>query len=227
MIVLHRHQLVYLSDVGWSAILARPWDAQAQNCLAHWAAHRLPLVVTRQPADAAITDPIALGLSAPTRWSRRRLALQVPREALLYFAEFPQLAQVQGLLPGSARRAVRDLLAGLRKCRATARAFGSYGWQALSGLDHLRQESDFDLWIGVDDAAHADAVTRLLQSFAATSPRLDGEIMFSDGTAVAWREWADWRCGLTRAVMTRGLSGVALRHDAAWCECSHLSAVAA
>ena len=49
---LRRHQLAWLSEAGWAAILARPWDAQARDCLAHWARHRLPLVVTRQPNDA-------------------------------------------------------------------------------------------------------------------------------------------------------------------------------
>jgi phosphoribosyl-dephospho-CoA transferase len=116
---------------------------------------------------------------------------------------------------------------GLTDCRATARVFGSHGWQALSGLDHLHPGSDLDLWVSVDDAAHADAVTRLLQSFAASSPRLDGEIVFGDGTAVAWREWADWRSGRARAVMVRGLTGVALLRDAAWPERYGLRAMAA
>jgi phosphoribosyl-dephospho-CoA transferase len=227
MATLRRHQLARLSDAGWSSVLARPWDAQARDCLAHWAAHRLPLVVTRQPADAGATDVIALGLAAPARWGRRRLALQLPRRALLYFDEFPQLADVQKLLPGSARAAVRKLVCGLTDCRATARVFGSHGWQALSGLDHLHPGSDLDLWVSVDDAAHADAVTRLLQSFAASSPRLDGEIVFGDGTAVAWREWADWRSGRARAVMVRGLTGVALLRDAAWPERYGLRAMAA
>lgn len=227
MTSLRRHQLARLSDAGWSAVLARPWDAQARACLTHWATHRLPLVVTRQPADAIAAGPIALGLPAPAHWDRRRLALQVPRAHVLCFDEFPRITEVLGLLPRSARSALRGLHAALTGCRATARVFGSHGWQQLSDLDHLRPGSDLDLWVAVDDAAHADAVSLHLRSFAAARPRLDGEIVFGDGAAVAWREWIEWRAGRTRAVMVRRLTGVALLRDAAWCERADLTALTA
>jgi phosphoribosyl-dephospho-CoA transferase len=223
---LRRHQLARLSDAGWSDVLARRWDGEARECLAHWAAHHLPLVVTRQPADVA-ADSIALGLPAPARWERRRLALQVPRGSLLYFDEFPQLADVQKLLPSATRVAVHTLLAGLTECGTTAQIFGGHGWQALTGLDYLRPGSDLDLWVSVASAEHADAVTLLLQSFAAPAPRLDGEILFRDGTAVAWREWVDWRNGCARAVLVKQLAGVALLRDAAWFECTGLPALTA
>lgn len=218
MVSLRRHQLVRLSEAGWSAVLLRPWDPQARECLMHWAMHRLPLVVTRQPVAAPADGWIALGLPSPARWDRRRLALQVPRTALLCFDEFPRLAQVQGLLPRAARTAVRELLGGLDACGAAARVFGSYGWQAISGLDHVRPGSDLDLWISVDDASHADAVTHALRSFGAARPRLDGELVFDGGAAVAWREWAAWRAGRARAVMVKRLNDVALKRDTAWCE---------
>lgn len=227
MALLHRHQLARLSDAGWATVLARPWDAQARDCLAHWAAHRLPLVVTRQAAELLAADEVALGLPAPARWGRRRLALQLPRTAVLYFDEFPKLADVQHLWPSVARAALLALLAALVACRAPTRVYGSHGWQALSGLDHLRPESDLDLWVSVDDAAHADVVTRLLHAFTVPSLRLDGELVFDDGTAVAWREWAHWRGGRTRAVLTRGLTGVALLRDTEWREPTGLQALAA
>lgn len=218
MVRLRRHQLVRLSEAGWTAILARPWDRLARECLTHWATHRLPLVVTRQPINSTDNALIALGLPSPARWDRRRLALQVPRTAVLYFDEFPRLAEVQGLLPPSARRPVRDLLGGLDACHATARVFGSYGWQAISGLDHVRPGSDLDLSVSVDGVAQADAATHALQSFGVARLRLDGELMFCDGVAVAWREWSEWRAGRARTVMVKRLDGVALHRDLAWCE---------
>lgn len=217
MFSLHRHQLASLTRSGWAAVLGRPWDAQARDCLGHWAIHQLPLVVTRQPADAGADGWIALGLPAPARWGRRRLALQVPRAAVDGLGEFPQLADVQNLLPPPARDAMRELLGRLRQCRAAARVFGSYGWQAISGLDHVRAASDLDLSVAVEGAAHADAVVRALGSFEALQPRLDGELMFGDGAAVAWREWAEWRAGRARAVMVKRLDGLCLHRDAAWC----------
>ncbi len=212
-----RHQLVRLSEAGWAAVLAGAWDEQARDCLVHWCLHGLPLVVTRQPEQLGDAISLALGLPAPSRWERRRLALQVPRSALRGRAEFPTLTQVQALLPASARRSTGELAASLDACRASAHAFGSYGWQAISGLDHLRPSSDLDLWVAVDGVAQADAVAYLLHRFAASSLRLDGELVFGDGAAVAWREWIDWRAGRVRAVMVKRLHDVALRRDVDWC----------
>jgi phosphoribosyl-dephospho-CoA transferase len=218
MVPLRRHQLACLSESGWATVLARPWDPVARDCLDHWATRRLPLVVTRQPVDAAAGAWIALGLCCPKRWDRRRLALQVPRTAVLFFDEFPRLADVRWMLPPSARAAVRELLAGLDEQHATARVFGSYGWQAISGLDHVRPDSDLDLAIGVEGPTHADAAARVLQSFGAARLRLDGEFIFLDGAAVAWREWIVWRAGRARALLVKRLEGASLQRDAAPCD---------
>ena len=217
MVSLHRHQLAWLTRSGWAAVLGRPWDEQARGCLAHWALHRLPLVVTRQPAHAGADGWIALGLPAPACWGRRRLVLQVPRAAVDGLGEFPRLADVQDLLPPPAWDVLRELLGRLSQCHAAVRVFGSYGWQAISGLDHVRAGSDLDLSIAVEGAIHADAVARALGLFEAPQLRLDGELMFGDGAAVAWREWAEWRGGRARAVMVKRLDGVHLHRDAAWC----------
>jgi phosphoribosyl-dephospho-CoA transferase len=218
MTSLRRHQLARLSEAGWATILARPWDRQARECLAHWAKQGLPLVVTTQPLDVASSGSVALGLPAPARWDRRRLALQVPRAALRRVDEFPRLAEVRDLLPPLVRYRARRLMAELDACDATARVFGSYGWQAISDLDYLRPESDLDLSVTVNGATHADAVVQALQSFDAARPRLDGELLFNDGAAVAWREWIDWRAGRAHAVLVKRLHGVALHRDTVWCE---------
>lgn len=218
MAPLRRHQLARLSRSGWAAVLRHPWDEQARDCLAHWASHQLPLVVTRQPVHSASNGSIALGLPSPARWGRRRLALQVPRVAVHCLDEFPRLAAVQELLPSSARDAVRELAGRLDACHATARVFGSYGWQAISGLDHVRTDSDLDLSVTARGAEHADSAVRALESFDAIRPRLDGELIFGDAAAVAWREWREWRTGRSRAVMVKRLDGVSLQRDAAWCE---------
>jgi phosphoribosyl-dephospho-CoA transferase len=219
MTPLRRHQLARLSAAGWATILARPWDPQARECLAHWARYRLPLVVTRQPHDATAQGLVALGLPAPERWNRRRLALQVPRAAVFCLGEFPRLAEVLPLLLPSAHCAVCKLVDALDACQTTSRVFGSYGWQAISGMHHVRSGSDLDLSVTVDGASHADAVTQVLLSFdAATEPRIDGELLFNDGAAVAWREWIEWRAGRVRAVLVKRMNGVSLERDAAWCE---------
>jgi phosphoribosyl-dephospho-CoA transferase len=202
---LHRHQLASLTPAGLARVLEGEWDAQARDCLSHWAQQRLPLVVTRQPP--APDAGIALGLPAPTRWGRRRLVLGVPHAEVSYFDEFPQAHQLTRLLPAAARAAWQRLCGGLRALGAVARVHGSYGWQQLTGLDHLRAGSDIDLWIAADGALQADAIGSLLQSFAARRPRIDGELVFADGTAVAWREWQAWREGRVQAVLVKRIDG--------------------
>ena len=215
MMPLRRHQIAWLSEAGWRHVQQREWDAPARNCLAHWAAKRLPLVVTRQ-ADRAGEDSIALGLPAPGRWGRRRLALSVARRDVLYFDEFPLAGKALGLLPAPARPAWRTLCAGLKAAGANARVYGSYGWQLLSGLDHVRAGSDIDLWLSVSDADQADAAVACLQSFSSGQLRLDGELVFGDGTAVAWREWFAWRTGRVKELLVKSIDGSSLVRSPAW-----------
>ena len=204
---LHRHQLAWLTPGGWARVLRREWDAVAAECLEHWARHSLPLVVTRQSACVAGPDTIAMGLPAPDRWERRRIALGIPRAEVLYFDEFPRAEQVATLLPDAARAQWRTLCAGLVACGVVARVHGSYGWLHLTGLDHVRPSSDIDVWIGVRDVEQADAVTEQLQAFDCPQPRLDGELVFDGGNAVAWREWLCWRAGRANALLVKHLEG--------------------
>ena len=225
MMPLHRHQLARLGDAGWRQVLDRDWDAQARACLAHWAAKRLPLVVTRQGVHAA-AHAIALGLPAPARWGRRRLALSVARREVLYFDEFETADQALDLLPVSARPAWRNLCCSLKAMGANARVYGSYGWQMLSGLAYVRAGSDVDVWLSVSDADEADAVAACLQSFSDRDLRIDGELMFGDGAAVAWREWLAWRAGRAKALLVKRIDGSTLVRTPDW-QGAAMSAVAA
>lgn len=214
MTPLHRHQIAWLSETGWHAVQQHDRDVTARDCLAHWAARRLPLVVTRQDRPAG--DTVALGLPAPGRWARRRLAISVPRCDVLYFDEFPLADQLPRVLPASARPAWRTLCASLRAVNANARVYGSHGWQLLSGLDHVRVGSDIDLWLSVSNEAQADAAAACMQSASDALPRLDGELMFDDGAAVAWREWLAWRAGRVKSLLVKTLVGSTVVRSRAW-----------
>jgi phosphoribosyl-dephospho-CoA transferase len=211
---LHRHQLAYLTAAGWRDILAQPWDADALGCLQHWAAHALPVVVTGQPGPCrAPQDPLVLGLAAPLAWQRRRLMLRAAPAQIAWFSEFATLAQVLPQLARSDRPALQVLQGALHRLGVRARVYGGTGWQHLSGLPYLREGSDLDLWIAVDDAAQADRVAGLLQACRA-AVRIDGELAFTHGGAVAWREWAAWREGRCRHVLVKRLHGATLQRPA-------------
>lgn len=208
---LRRHQLAYLTAQGWQAALDTGRDAQALDCLRHWAAHGLPLVVTRQPLPPEHGQPlIHLGLSAPPALGRRLLSLQVPAAAIAWFSEFPLLADVSPVLPRAARAALAPLQDALAARGQRAHAYGSVGWQQLSAQCYLHPQSDLDLWLPVAHAGEADAAAALLMRHAPERPRVDGELVFPDGGAVAWREWAAWRAGHSRALLVKRLHGAAL-----------------
>lgn len=215
MRTLHRHQLAYASPAAWAGILAADWDDVAREGLSHWAAHRLPLVVTRQgppgpPHDAHLN----VGLSLPERWQRRRLALPLPWSGVQRLAEFPDLAEVlavvQEALPLAALTALRELADRLGARHLVARVYGSLGWQCVSGLRYLHPGSDIDLWIAVSYVDEADAAAELLASGEPSALRIDGELVFGNGCASPWREWRDWRAGRCSGLLVKRLDGVAL-----------------
>ena len=207
MIALRRNRLVRLSDCGWIEVLSRPWDRIARECLMHWAAQRLPLVVTRQP-QGLIDHPIALGLPAPLRWDRRRIALEVSTLSLLALDDFPAAAEIVAQLPLAARLAWASLCDRLEAAGVTAQVYGSHGWQRLTGLRYLHPDSDLDLRLEVDDADAADTAAALLNSARIANLRMDGELAFADGRDIAWREWRQWRSGAADRVLVRRLDGV-------------------
>jgi phosphoribosyl-dephospho-CoA transferase len=209
-VVPRRQQLIRLSGEGWARLLDGSWEATARACLGLWAARGLPLVVTRQrPLQEGI---LATGLPAPARFRRLRLPLGIPLRDVLFFDEFPPADAVTRLLPRTAHAAWRDLLAALAAIDVTPRAYGGYGWQALTRLAYVHARSDLDLLLPVGFAAQADAVVEILSATdpAWAGPRLDGELLFPDGAAMAWREWQAWREGRVAQVLVKRLHGVAL-----------------
>lgn len=211
---LQRHQLVRLTPEGWAGVQSGDREPLAQAALAHWAAHDLPLVVTRQRVEDA--DRTALGLPAPTCWGRLRLALSVPNDVLREPHDFPEPAAIAPLLSPPVRAAWTTLTGRLAALGVAPQVYGSHGWQAITGLAYLREGSDLDLWLPMRDAAQADAAAALLDDADWRGPRLDGEIGLPDGAAVAWREWRQWRAGLTDAVLVKHRTGVRLERGPQW-----------
>ena len=215
---LHRHQLVHPSPAAWERLRAGARDAVERECMTLWAARGLPLVVTQQRCDAGpaagpTAGGIATGLSAPLRWESRRLGVMLARSEVLFFDEFPVARALTKLLPAAARPAWDRLCRSAAADGVQSRVYGSYGWQALTGMAHVRADSDVDLWVGVQDAARADTIAALLARTEIPGLRLDGELIFDGDTAVSWREWLTWRAGGSRSILVKTLSGCRLASD--------------
>ena len=231
---LRRHQLVSLDEFGWYRILAAASSspslshqqspasaAQALDCLEHWAVHRWPLVVTRQPADlpAGMSDtPLALGLSAPARWGHHPIGVSASAHAVVRQDEFPLVADLVPSLPVAAWAGWWTLCEHLARLGVAARVYGSYGWQHLTGLEYVHPHSDLDLLLDVATLAQADRACALLQGAELGPLRIDGELAFEDGASVAWREWLRFRSGQTDRVLVKRIAGMTLEGATAWVE---------
>lgn len=196
---LQRNQLVWLHPGAWQEITARPWDDQARSLLTHWAERQLPLVVARQREG---TDPthISLGLPAPLQWERRKLALEARPEHVARTGHFPWLhALVQ---QGTWSEGVHVRARALRALGLQARVYGSHGWQSITGLACVHDASDLDLCFEAPDLHTAIALCKVLAELDHGMP-LDGEIVFRQGGAVAWRELHQLVSGQVQQVLTR------------------------
>ena len=211
MLQLERHGLVWPTATGWETLRAQTLhDSTTQAIVGHWCRERLPLVVSRQPPGQG-EGLVALGLPAPSQWARRRLAFALPLAQLAYSGRFPRLSEVAARQRW--RREAQVLEQGLGELLGQAtgavQVYGSHGWQCLTGLRYLRDGSDLDLRIAVPDIPAAAAVAELLA--AQTLPcRIDGELLFPGGLAVAWREMAQLLAGQVSQVLSKRLDGIAL-----------------
>jgi phosphoribosyl-dephospho-CoA transferase len=200
---LVRHQLVWLTDHAWAKIQTGPWDLQAQALLTHWRTQRLPLVVTRQRGDVA-PGQVCLGLPGPTRCDRRKLAINVAVGAIAAHGMCPTLAQIAPAAEWC--DAAGDLANALAQIGVQARVYGSYAWQHLTGLTYLHADSDLDLCLEVSQLDKASQAIDLLAQ-TQLPMRLDGEVIFPGGHAVAWRELAQLFNGKVSQVLLKN------RHD--------------
>lgn len=212
---LSRHQLVRLAPEAWPALIATAEDGVAHTGLAHWASHSLPLVVARQ-ATGATPSAHTLGIPLPTCWGRRRLSVAAWPHQVLEAPAFPPLRALASQFGNLKSGAWSGLADGLESLGVHTLVYGSYGWQAVTGMDYLRTGSDLDLLMPIPDAGAADAACSLLGGFSAPAPRLDGELVFPDGTGVAWREWVSWRSGQQAQILLKRIDRVCLAEGPQW-----------
>lgn len=201
-----RHDLVWLTPAGWDAAIARA----PHPALTLWRARDWPAVVRRHE-DGVPAGAVCLGIPLPLSFgARQRLAL---------VADSGHVARRQAPLPlaDSLSSAPPEWLAGLVALQRAAvvdlRVFGSLAMQSLTGQPYVRAQSDIDLLLTPATHAELDAGLSMLTEASTVLP-LDGEIVFADGAAVAWKEWLAARRDGAR-VLVKSLNSVRLLDPAA------------
>jgi phosphoribosyl-dephospho-CoA transferase len=152
-------------------------------------------VVARQRGGVA-DERICVGLPAPTRWERRRLALDVASGDVSKIGFFPLLSGVLPNLPVD--------LSGFQ-----VRVYGSYGWQAITGQDYVHAASDMDVLVNARTLAEAFKISTAINSWSAPC-RVDGEVVFPSRHAVAWRELLQAQAGAVGQVLVKQRQSAAL-----------------
>ncbi len=167
-----------------------------------------PFIVARHPAPAG-KDRLSLGLALP---DKRRLGFGVAvSDVVRHRAPLP-LAEVLPWVPDSWLPVLEGLAARFKAVGMEARVYGSAAWQAMTGVSYLREDSDLDLLLAPATAEQLRLTLGVLVSLEGTRPRLDGELVLPDGSAVAWREAASDSASL----LVKTLSGVSLVPRPTW-----------
>lgn len=183
-----RHDLVWLTERGWERVRAgAPPDARA--ALDGWRDAGWPAVV-RRAETALAPGEVAIGFAMPPRAAdggKLRVACRVELSDVQRRTRALPLVGALDAVPA----AWRDGLAALEREAAGAglglAVYGSVALAALTGQRYVRPESDIDLLLRPLGRAQLMAGLDLLAAHARQLP-LDGEVVFPDGRAVAWKE---------------------------------------
>ena len=184
---MRRHDLVYLQpDAAFATPCAEPGGAY-WLAARDWIAAGRPLVAARQPA----AGELLLGLGLPTRLQRKRLTLGVDRKAIVDIRPPLAIERCLSGLPAGQANVLARLAAQAAACSARLGVYGSLAWEALSGESYRHADSDIDLICDIEHVGQFATLLPALQQASAELPcRLDGELRFPGGHAVAWREIA-------------------------------------
>ncbi|MDB5792825.1 MAG: mdcG [Massilia sp.] len=203
-----RHDLVWLSARGWDHAGAGLPPA-GRAAVAAWGARGWPAVVTRPPASLA-PGQLALGIALPPcpDGSKPRIAIAADALDIVRATPAMALAAAAGAAPAAWRTALAALDQQAAAIGLVLRVYGSLALQAVTGQAYLRAGSDIDLLLQPATRAGYRRALALLADHARGLP-LDGECVFGDGCAVAWKELAACTDDGAR-VLAKSLHGVAL-----------------
>ena len=215
---LPRHARAWLDWPASSSLIAMTDDTHRAAIDAHAERGHAFVARRRQPCDGP--EGIPLGLRLPRGQAVRSLSFCVPAAAIRTVADAMPLADALALesaIPPAWRQTVQALVQQMQHIALVPRIYGSLAWQAGSGVGYVDDDSDLDLLLRPVSKEQAKACLDLLDTASRTATmRLDGEMEFPDGSAVAWKELAS---GAT-SMLVKKIDGVALvETESIWKQC--------
>jgi phosphoribosyl-dephospho-CoA transferase len=176
-----------------------------------WVDRGWPVIVRRR-AEGEERGLVPVGVPLPPAAGKRPVALLLPPEGVLQRSSPPLLRAAARVADPGWRSTIVWLLALGARTGVEPSAFGSLLWQHLTGLPYLSPHSDLDvLWPVPADFDVLSLVFSITEVQRAAPLRIDGEVVFPDGSAVNWRElWNAHRTADRPMVLAKTMEGVRL-----------------
>jgi phosphoribosyl-dephospho-CoA transferase len=207
-----RHDLLHVAPDVWPSALAHgPSVVTDLPLVRAWADRGWPVIVRRRGA-AEDPDLVPVGVPLPPAAGKRRVALLLPPEGVLQRSPPPLLRAVARVADAGWRSTIASLLDLGARTGVEPSAFGSLLWQHLTGLPYLSPHSDLDvLWPVPADFDVLSLVSSIAEVQRDAPLRIDGEVIFPDGSAVNWRElWRAHRAADRATVLAKTMEDVRL-----------------
>lgn len=205
---MRRHDRVFLRYGTPFRSACAEIEPAVQACVREWIDAGRPLVAARQPSAA---PGVVLGLTLPSAQGRKRLGVLVEaRDISVVRAPLP-LAECLPRLPYSEAEALRGLERNLGKLGVVPGVYGSLAWEVIADAAYRHADSDIDLICDISSLSQLCVTLAALRQCAASlAGRLDGEIRFPNGDAVAWTELARHVDSPQASILVKGVHEVGL-----------------
>ncbi len=207
-----RHDLLHVAPDVWGSALAAHRPSLANLPLVRAWAHRGWPVIVRRRGEAEDPALVPVGVPLPPAAGKHRVALLIPHDGVLQRSPPPLLHAAARVADTGWRSTIASLLALGARTGVEPSAFGSLLWEHLTGLTYLSPRSDLDVLWSVPPRFDVLSLVFGIAEVQRDAPlRIDGEVVFPDGSAVNWRElWNAHRAADRTTVLAKTMEGVRL-----------------
>jgi phosphoribosyl-dephospho-CoA transferase len=204
-----RHDLLHVAPDVWASALALCPPFADLRLLGEWADRGWPVIVRRR-GEADDRHLVPVGVPLPPAAGKRRVALLVPPDGVLQRSLPPSLNAMAKVADPGWRSTIDALVAVGARSGVEPASFGSLLWQHLTGLAYLTPHSDLDVLWPIPANFDVNSLLCSIAEIQHDAPlRIDGEIIFPDGSAVNWRElWNAHQAPDRATVLAKTIEGV-------------------